>query len=233
MSWRTVVISSRCKLDTKMGYMVVRGEEVRRVFLGEVEHPAFYRRLLLDLYGQLEGTPGKLVLSEAGDILPMGKWVELVDNCLHFELDRKPLLNKVCVAMERAAMAEDMFLETQELLARLEVYVDRLAFELPGDIQCEKCTVAGLLKGLGVRIRDEYGDPLERLVDFMELVREYDRDKLFVIVGLRGLFGDEEVARFLKTVLDHGYRVLLMDTVARERLPNEKRLTIDNDLCEF
>lgn len=33
MSWRTVVISSRCKLDTKMGYMVVRGEEVHRVFL--------------------------------------------------------------------------------------------------------------------------------------------------------------------------------------------------------
>lgn len=36
MSWRTVVISSRCKLDTKMGYMVVRGEEVRRVFLDEI-----------------------------------------------------------------------------------------------------------------------------------------------------------------------------------------------------
>ncbi|MBE6951039.1 MAG: type II CRISPR-associated endonuclease Cas1 [Ruminococcaceae bacterium] len=45
MSWRTVVISSRCKLDTKMGYMVVRGEEVRRIFLDEiavviVENPA-------------------------------------------------------------------------------------------------------------------------------------------------------------------------------------------------
>ena len=45
MSWRTVVISSRCKLDTKMGYMVVRGEEVHRVFLDEiamviVENPA-------------------------------------------------------------------------------------------------------------------------------------------------------------------------------------------------
>lgn len=36
MSWRTVVISSRCKLDTKMGYMVVRGEEVRRIFLDEI-----------------------------------------------------------------------------------------------------------------------------------------------------------------------------------------------------
>lgn len=45
MSWRTVVISKRCKLDLKMGYMVVRGEEVRRIFLDEIailmiENPA-------------------------------------------------------------------------------------------------------------------------------------------------------------------------------------------------
>ena len=36
MSWRTVVISSRCKLDMKMGYMVVRGEQTRRIFLDEI-----------------------------------------------------------------------------------------------------------------------------------------------------------------------------------------------------
>ncbi len=36
MSWRTVVISGRCKLDLKMGYMTVRGEETRRVFLDEI-----------------------------------------------------------------------------------------------------------------------------------------------------------------------------------------------------
>lgn len=45
MSWRTVVISSRCKLDTKMGYLVVRGEETHRIFLDEIailliENPA-------------------------------------------------------------------------------------------------------------------------------------------------------------------------------------------------
>lgn len=36
MSWRTVVISNRCKLDLSMGYMVVRGEETTRVFLEEI-----------------------------------------------------------------------------------------------------------------------------------------------------------------------------------------------------
>lgn len=36
MSWRTVVISKRCKLDLKMGFLVVRGEEIKRIFLDEI-----------------------------------------------------------------------------------------------------------------------------------------------------------------------------------------------------
>lgn len=45
MSWRTVVVSSRCKLDLKMGYMVIRGEDIRQIFLDEIaivmiENPA-------------------------------------------------------------------------------------------------------------------------------------------------------------------------------------------------
>ena len=36
MSWRTVVISNRCKLDYKMGFMVVKGEETKRVFIDEI-----------------------------------------------------------------------------------------------------------------------------------------------------------------------------------------------------
>ena len=45
MSWRTIVITSRCKLDYKMGFMVVRAEETRKIFLDEIavlliENPA-------------------------------------------------------------------------------------------------------------------------------------------------------------------------------------------------
>ena len=198
-----------------------------------VENPDFYRQLLCDFYGQLQGEEGKLVLSDKGKTLTISKWVELVDNCIHFELNRKSLLTKIYSAMEQTAVSETFFLKTSELLSALEHYVDELAFELPGDIACEKCSVAGLLKGVGITLRDEYDDPLERLLDFMELVREFDRDKLFVLVGLRSFFSDRQLEAFLKTVLDYGYRVLLLDSVAREKLSLEKRLTIDIDLCEF
>ena len=36
MSWRTVVISRRCKLDMSLGYMEVRGEELRKIHLSEI-----------------------------------------------------------------------------------------------------------------------------------------------------------------------------------------------------
>lgn len=36
MSWRTVVITSQCKLDYKMGFMVVRAGETKKIFLDEI-----------------------------------------------------------------------------------------------------------------------------------------------------------------------------------------------------
>ena len=36
MSWRTVVITNRCKLDLEMGYLVIRAEEILRVVLDEI-----------------------------------------------------------------------------------------------------------------------------------------------------------------------------------------------------
>ena len=58
MSWRTVIISNQAKLDYKMGFMVVRGEETKRVVIDEIailmiencEHKrlSFEKRLIVD-----------------------------------------------------------------------------------------------------------------------------------------------------------------------------------------
>ena len=37
MSWRVVVISRRCKLEYRLGYLVCRGEELKKVFLPEID----------------------------------------------------------------------------------------------------------------------------------------------------------------------------------------------------
>jgi len=45
MSWRTVIITSRCKLDYKMGFMVIRSDDTKKIYLDEIallliENPA-------------------------------------------------------------------------------------------------------------------------------------------------------------------------------------------------
>ena len=180
-----------------------------------IENPAFYRALMMDLYAQKNGEEGQFVLSENEKILSISSSVELI------------------AAMEQMAVSEDFFLKTSDILQRLEQYIEEMAFAFDCDIVCERCTPAGVIKAMGIALRDEYENPLERLVDYMELVREFDRDKLFVLVNLRSFFDDHDVERFLKTIEEHGYRVLLMDGTERKRLPMERRITIDIDLCEF
>ncbi len=67
----------------------------------------------------------------------------------------------------------------------------------------------------------------------MELVREFDGEKMFFIVNLRAFFEDEKVSLFMETVQKHNYNVILLESVERTRLPYEIRSTIDKDLCEF
>lgn len=38
MSWRTVIINNQAKLDYKMGYMVVRGNDTKRVLVDEISY---------------------------------------------------------------------------------------------------------------------------------------------------------------------------------------------------
>ena len=36
MSWRTIVITRRCKLDLCMNYMEIRSEEIKKIHLSEI-----------------------------------------------------------------------------------------------------------------------------------------------------------------------------------------------------
>lgn len=198
-----------------------------------IESPIFLRRFVMDLYGQIQGQEGELVLSDDGKTLPISGWVEVIENCLTFQLNTKALLSKVNAALEKTAVSEGFFLKTAELLQKLESYMGELAFAFDCDIVCQHCTPAGVIKAISPHLRDEYDDPLERLIDYMELVREFDRDKLFVLLHLRSYFDDGQISVFLQTALAHGYRILLVDTADRGKLREESRVTIDKDMCEF
>ena len=120
-----------------------------------------------------------------------------------------------------------------QLLGEVEQFIQELSFALPCTVSCDKIGIGGVLRSTGIEILDDYRNDLERILDYMELTREPERDKLFVFVNLRSFHSDEEIAAFFRSGLDHSLCVLLADSVSKARLPQEKRVTVDADLCEF
>lgn len=50
---------------------------------------------------------------------------------------------------------------------------------------CGKMNIGSILKAAGLEFCDDYDSDLERFLDYMEITREIDRDKLFLFANLR------------------------------------------------
>lgn len=198
-----------------------------------IENQKLFSSLIGDIYSQIEGNDGFSVLSVDYTPVDMSKYAELITTFIPFDMNRKNLLNKMLSALEKMALDESNYYKTTMLLSSIENYISDLTFELPCQIDCNRMTVSSLLKSAGIHISGEDGNSLENIVDYMELVREFEKDKLFIFVNMRSYFDNQAMENFFKTVISHKYKVLLIDGFEHQKLDNEIRVIIDSDLCEI
>lgn len=198
-----------------------------------IENQRFFYDLLYDICAQLHGASGDTVLSKQNCPLAFPTHIEIVREFIDFDINQKNLLNRLHVKMEKLALESEQYADTLWMLQKLESYILSLTADVPGEVILDKLNIGSLIKSVGLRLDNEYGEPLERIYDYMELVRELDGDKLFVFVNMRSYFTDEAVARFCDTVLRHQFCVLLIDASVHPLLPDEQRVLIDEDLCEI
>ena len=108
-----------------------------------------------------------------------------------------------------------------------------VSFKLQCDLLFPKVTVGALIKAAGPVFRDDYNSLAEKVIDYMELVTELDRKKLFVLYNFRCVVPGTDAENFLATVLSHGYNVLMIESSEHPRLPQEDRYIVDDSLCEI
>ena len=208
-------------------------EPYRQVQTVVVENIPFFRRIVSDIIDQINGFPGNLVLSKENVPIEMSKNAEIITDLLSFNLNTKNLLAKVTTALEREAHAAENIYRQNEILTKLESFIDDISFGFRCDLKLKRLGIGQLIKSVGIEICDKYDNLLERIIDYIELIREFDRNKLFFIVNLRSFFTDDETSSFIDTVCRQGYDVIMLESFSHAKLENEKRLTIDTDLCEF
>lgn len=198
-----------------------------------IENQEFMMRVLSDIYAQSQGEAGNSVLSSNGKTVDINKGVDLLVDFVAFDGNRKGLLTKIVNALEKTANDEVYFQRTHKLLAELECYLNDLAMEQDVELTYEKLSLNNLLKSVGARVVIDYNKLVERLFAYMDLVRRFEGEKLFLLVNLRSFVSNEDMELFMQTVVAHGLQVLLVDNQAYPLLPLERRRIIDMDLCEI
>ena len=198
-----------------------------------IENQSLFLSLIQDIENQLRGLDGVSVLSEKEKIVPIEKRLELLAQFVPFELNRKPILNKITAELERTAVSGEFFQKAAELSSSLESFLAEISFELPIDVDFKKVDILSIIKASGIEIKDTYEKLGEKLIDYFELVTEFLGKKLFVTVNLRSYLSDEETEEFMKTVLSHEFEVLMIENREFSLLPFENRHIVDSDLCEI
>jgi CRISPR type II-A-associated protein Csn2 len=198
-----------------------------------IENPDFFYHLLSDFQAQMDGYGGKGVVSVSDTPVELSKYVEVLDAFVPFEMNRKSLLTKITAALEKNAVNPAHYEKTMQFLRDAELYLDQIAFDFPCDIVFPKLSIGTLLKSVAPQLRDEKTSLCEKVLDYFELVCEFDRPKLFVLVNFRSYVNDRDLELFAKTVILHGYNVLMIESAEKRKLEIEKRRIIDEDLCEI
>lgn len=205
------------------GYVNELVVENKKLFCDMVESAAM----------QADGSHGKFLLSIADRPVEFHRYADVTVQFAPFQVNRKNLLTKLYSALERNAQAADNYLRTAEILGEIERYILYLAEDLPLELNCSRLAMGAIIKAAAPEVDDSSRGTLEKIFDYMQLVRELDRDRLFIMVNMRTYFSDEDMERFTESACLHDNKVLLLEGSAQAKLKNTKRYTIDADLCEF
>lgn len=198
-----------------------------------VENPEYYYQMVRDLANQIEGKEGGWIVSEKDKPLATSKSVDILFDFTSIDVNKKTLITKVVSELEKTANKEENIDTALQLLADIERFIIQLNGDYDLSINCDKLTIAQLLKSIGISISLDSDDLTEILYSYMQLVRQFIGDKLFVFVNLQSFVSRRHFIEFAQTILGHGYQVLFMENKEYDRLAGENRLIVDKDLCEI
>ena len=205
----------------------------QRISVLVIEKPDFLYELLTDIKHQMNNLEGDTVLSIHDEPVRFHKHVELVTDPLAIEMNNRTIIKKLVIAMEKCGHDDIYYERTQKLMAEIETYINDLSLNFDADIECHDISLQQILKAAELTVVDQYDRLVDKIYAYMELVREFEGDKLFIFVNLSSYIGKEELQKFTDTITGHSFQVLLIDSRDFERLENENRLIVDCDLCEF
>ena len=198
-----------------------------------IENQRLFTDIITDMCGQMQGCEGKCVIADNNRVLNFARTGEVLQTFIPFSLNTRLLLGRINSAIENEAIAPENYARTKELMGSIETFLYDISQNLTGDFSFGKLSIGSIIKASGVELNEDYELLGEKIIDYMELVKEFDQNKLFITINLRSYIDDAEAEAFIDTVKRHKYNLIMIEGYEHPILINEKRYIVDSSLCEI
>lgn len=199
-----------------------------------IENPKYFRDLVKDFYFHNDDGSG-ISLVEGGKVVKFNDGVDVIINPVKLDFGNKKAVINLLKILVKASLSEDFYLETNNLKTKIVKFlgdvVDSEKFRF--EVEADDFSLDQIAKAVNFHVVDDEDDFVELLTDYLEMMRELAKTKLFVFIALRSFLSGDELRRLLKNVLDRQIDILLIEDQTREKIDGFSRMTIDADLCDF
>lgn len=199
-----------------------------------IENPKYFRDFVKDFYFHNDDGSG-VSLTEVGKSLKFSEEVDVIINPLKLDFGNRKAMTNLLKILVRTSLSEDFYFETNELKTKivrfLNSVIDSENFRF--EVGADDFSLDQIAKAINFHVVDDEDDFVELLTDYLEMMRELARTKLFVFIALRSFLSDAELCRFCRNIADREINVLLVEDQTRSKIEAISRMTVDGDLCDF
>ena len=197
-----------------------------------VENPETFSSYIQEIMQQCRGEDGRFVLSQGEKELDIAKNVEVIFDIFSVDCNDRRILSKLYAQLEQLAYGEMFYVRTRELAQRLQAYVMDLEQETDHILNMEQMLdLPAILKALGVKFESLEDVFFERMIRYMKLMSSILNKKLFILINARSFISDAQMQMLIDELKYQDFKILFVESFARDCIPSVQRCIIDKDNC--
>lgn len=192
-----------------------------------------FRDTVLDIYEQIAGKTGNLVLSDNNQEINISKHVDIINDYFNINLNNKKVLTKLNNLLKNKSLEDyDTYCRISESITE---YVQELLYDEEFDLVQANCIdPIDIFKGVSIEIDDSSKSTTEKFLEYIAISERFMDTKLFVFINFREFFADEEVIQIYNKLLLNKTKFVLLQSKRIESIDSrEIRYIIDEDFCEI
>ncbi len=185
-----------------------------------------------ELINQYNGEDGRFCLSKGETTIPLSKAINIVSDYFSLNYNDKKSVSKLYASL-KDTIEQKFISEYQEILQRLADLCEKSNSECDVRLDYGEEDITGLLKSYGVKFIDDEPTLISRLVNYMRILTSFSNIQCFVFFNLKTFLCEDELLQLYKEAELNDICLFLIENTLKPKLPQEKTVIVDRDLCEI